>query len=159
MTPHVLWDDAAKKLKLWYSGGGQCEPDAIGYAQSQDGINWTRIPDPIFVPDRMKGWEACKVTACQIIRRESDYLMFYIGFENIDKAAIGMAKSGDGLTGWQRFEQNPIVSPSPGQWDASACYKPFALRHGNKWLLWYNGRRGNVEQIGLVIFTSSDLGF
>jgi predicted GH43/DUF377 family glycosyl hydrolase len=159
MTPHVLWDDGEQKFKMWYSGGEQYEPDAIGYAESQDGIHWARQPKPVFVPDRTKSWEGCKVTAPQVLQRKSDYLLFYIGFENVYKAAIGMAKSTDGFSNWQRFEQNPIISPSHGKWDASGCYKPFALRHGNKWLLWYNGRNGNVEQIGLAIFTASDLGF
>ena len=29
-------------------------------------------------------------------------------------------------------------------------YKPFALFEGPRWRLWYNGRRGNVEQIGAL---------
>ena len=40
-----------------------------------------------------------------------------------------------------------------------ACYKPFAIFDGKKWLLWYNGRHGAPEQIGLVIHDGEDLGF
>jgi hypothetical protein len=37
-----------------------------------------------------------------------------------------------------------------------------APRHaddGRRWQLWYNGRRGVVEQIGLALHDGEDLGF
>ena len=34
MCPHVLWDEQAKLYRMWYSGGEQEEPNAIGYATS-----------------------------------------------------------------------------------------------------------------------------
>jgi hypothetical protein len=40
-----------------------------------------------------------------------------------------------------------------------AVYKPFALLEQNRWPLWYNGRHGSVEQIGLAIHEGLDLGF
>ena len=47
----------------------------------------------------------------------------------------------------------------PGKWDADSCYKPFALFDGKRWLLWYNGRKGDVEQIGVAMHDGEDLGF
>jgi hypothetical protein len=35
----------------------------------------------------------------------------------------------------------------------------FALFEGQKWLLWYNGRHGGLEQIGVVFHEGLDLGF
>ncbi|HKM52332.1 MAG TPA: hypothetical protein VJY33_02920 [Isosphaeraceae bacterium] len=32
MCPHVLWDEQAKLYRMWYSGGEQYEPNAIGFA-------------------------------------------------------------------------------------------------------------------------------
>jgi len=37
-----------------------------------------------------------------------------------------------------------------------ACYKPYAIFDGQKWLLWYNGRHGGLEQIGLVLHPGED---
>ena len=34
MCPDVLWDGEQKQFRMWYSGGDQYEPDAIGYATS-----------------------------------------------------------------------------------------------------------------------------
>ena len=45
------------------------------------------------------------------------------------------------------------------KWDQDACYKPYAIFDGTKWLLWYNGRHGELEQIGLVTHEGEDLGF
>lgn len=162
MCPDVQWDENAKSFKMYYSGGEQYEPNAIGYATSPDGFNWTRYnANPIFAADPNKTWEQHKVTACQVFQRGDWFYMFYIGFENEHLARIGVARSKDGITNWERMSGNPIVSPDPGAWDASACYKPFAIYDKEKdmWRLWYNGRNGNVEQIGLVTHQGEDLGF
>ena len=67
----------------------------------------------------------------------------------------------DGVSGWESHPANPIISPGRNQWDHDACYKPFAIFDEDKsrWLLWYNGRRGRTEQIGLAIHPGGDLGF
>jgi len=161
MCPHVLWDDEVKLYKMWYSGGEQHEPDAIGYATSADGLTWKKHPQPVFAPSKEFLWESHKVTACQVIRHEGWYLMFYIGFPDDHHAQIGLARSRDGVSDWQRHPANPIIKPgvSPSDWDSDAVYKPCAVYEGDRWLLWYNGRRGQVEQIGLAIHHGEDLGF
>jgi predicted GH43/DUF377 family glycosyl hydrolase/lysophospholipase L1-like esterase len=160
MCPHVNWDEKERIFKMWYSGGEQYEPNAIGYATSKDGLTWKKYSaNPIFSADPANEWEKHKVTACQVIKRDNDYLMFYIGFRTEDIAQIGMAKSPDGITGWTRYSANPTIAPTPGSWDASACYKPFAIKEQNRWLLWYNGRNGDLETIGLAIYNSPDLDF
>jgi len=80
-------------------------------------------------------------------------------FRDIDHAQIGCARSRDGITRWQRLPANPIIRPGQGAWDADACYKPFAIYDPRRhlWMLWYNGRRGSVEQIGLATHEGDDL--
>ena len=99
------------------------------------------------------------MTACHVLRHGAWYYMFYIGFRDIDHAQIGLARSSNGVTDWQRHDANPIISPGINQWDHDACYKPYAIFDGQRWLLWYNGRRASVEQIGLAIHNAEDLGF
>lgn len=160
MCPHVIRDDRAGTYRMWYSGGEQYEPNAIGYATSGDGLTWEKHRDnPVFRPDPGSAWEKDRVTACQVVRRDDGYLMFYIGFRDRDHAQIGLARSQDGITGWGRHPANPVIRPGVGNWDADAVYKPFAVLDGGRWLLWYNGRRGGVEQIGLAIHEGADLGF
>ncbi|MFC1714550.1 family 43 glycosylhydrolase [Candidatus Poribacteria bacterium] len=159
MCPHVIWDEKVQLYRMWYSGGEQYEPDAIGYATSADGLDWTKLPEPIFSADPEKIWEQHKVTACQVIQHGDWHYIFYIGFRNIDHAQIGVARSRDGISNWERHPDNPIIQTEENQWDHDACYKPFVVFDNGRWLLWYNGRRGGLEQIGLAIHNGEDLGF
>jgi predicted GH43/DUF377 family glycosyl hydrolase len=160
MCPHVIWDEPAGLYRMWYSAGEQYEPNAIGHATSPDGLTWTKHADnPVFRPDPQCPWEKHKVTACQVLRQGDWHVMFYIGFRDEDHAQIGIARSKDGLSGWQRHPANPILRPGRDKWDHDACYKPFAILGGGRWLLWYNGRRGGAEQIGLAMHEGEDLGF
>lgn len=162
MCPHVLWDDQAKLFRMWYSAGEQYEPNALGLATSPDGVHWTKDRrNPIFTADPNLTWERHKVTAAQVVPKDGWFYLFYIGFENENLARIGIARSRDGATGWERLDANPIISPTPDAWDSDACYKPFALFDSseNRWRLWYNGRKEAVEQIGLATHDGEDLGF
>ncbi len=161
MAPNVLYDADQRLYRMWYSGGEQFEPDAIGYATSSDGLHWVRRPAPIFVPDPSHAWEQAKVTAAQVFRHGDWYYMAYIGFSDRDHARIGLARSRDGISGWQRLPANPIIGPGVGAaaWDCDAVYKPYMLWDGTTWLLWYNGRCGGVEQIGVALHPGEDLGF
>lgn len=86
-------------------------------------------------------------------------MMLSIDFRDEQHAQIGLARSKDGITGLERHAANPIIRPGNGRWDHDAVYKPFAVFDGRRWLLWYNGRQGGVEQIGVAIHEGEDLGF
>jgi predicted GH43/DUF377 family glycosyl hydrolase len=160
MCPHVLYEGKDKLYRMWYSAGEQYEPNAVGYASSPDGQTWARHDrNPIFRPDPESMWERDRVTGCQVLKQGNWYVMFYIGFSDQHTAQIGLARSKDGITDWRRHTANPIIRPGAAQWDADACYKPFAVYDGKRWLLWYNGRRGDVEQIGVAMHEGEDLGF
>lgn len=140
--------------------GEQYEPDAIGYATSPDGLTWARHEgNPVIKPDPGIPWEQHKLTGVQIVRQGDWHLMFYIGFRDEHHAQIGVARSRDGITNWQKHPANPIICPGKDRWDADACYKPYAIFDGARWLLWYNGRNGKVEQIGVAMHEGEDLGF
>ena len=158
MNPHVFWDGEEQLYKMWYSGGEQYEPNAIGHATSEDGICWTKHKNnPVFSASPTNRWENHKVAGCHVVKVENWYIMFYIGYFDEDYAQIGMARSLDGVTNWERYPMNPIIAPSPGGFDGEACYKPYPLYDGEKWLLWYNGRIGDSEQIGVAIRQGLDL--
>ena len=160
MCPYVIWDEEAKLFQMWYSGGEQSEPNAIGYASSPDGLVWTKHPvNPIFKADPQSPWEQHRVAACQVVRHGDSYLMFYIGYSDPQRAQIGLARSRSGRRGWERHPANPIIRPAAGRWDSDACHNPFAIFDGHKWRLWYIGRSGKDEQIGLAFHEDEDLEF
>ena len=151
MCPSVLWDDKGQCFRMWYSAGEQYEPTAIGYAESADGKNWEKYAgNPIFFADPHSEWEQHKAAGCQVFIKDEYYYMFYIGYHNEDYAQIGMARSKGGITDWERSALNPIIAPEETGFDCEACYKPFTIFRDGKWMLWYNGRHGILEQIGLV---------
>lgn len=151
MCPHVMYEEDSKTYKMWYSGGGNHEPDAIGYAESVDGKVWKKAVEN---PDMEKGsapWEREKTAGCHVLKWNGYYYMFYIGFIHVDRAAIGLARSRDGITGWERYPRNPIIAPDAGGFDEKAVYKPYVLRVGNRWMMWYNGAKYLPEGDDLVI--------
>ncbi len=160
MCPHVLWDEKEQIFKMWYSGGEQYEPTAIGYAASKDGVCWEKYDqNPIFQADPKNSWEQHKAAGCQVMKWKNGYLMLYIGYHNEDYAQIGMAFSENGITDWKRSSLNPIIAPDPEGFDGEACYKPYAIYRDGKWMLWYNGRKGSLEQIGLVTYEGEQFPF
>jgi len=160
MCPHVIYQEQEKVYRMWYSGGEQREPNAIGYATSSDGRVWKKHEaNPILLADPQSEWEKNRVTGCQVVQHGEWYYMFYIGFADPYTAQIGLARSRDGIGGWRRHPANPIIARTKGQWDADACYKPFAIFEGGRWVLWYNGRKRDLEQIGMAAHEGEDLGF
>lgn len=158
MNPCVRYE--AGRYRMWYSAGETYEPNVIAYAESSDGIHWQkRKANPIFVCDRHHPFEQNRIGGCCVVKTHDAYVLFYIGYEDIDTARICAAKSHDGVVGWTRTPLNPLLEPDANGWDGDACYKPAALWNetAQKWMLWYNGRRGNAERIGLATCDRFDL--
>ena len=158
MNPYVRWDEARGCWRMWYASGETYEPNVLCYAESKDGFKWEKSPlNPIFV--KGKGWEKDRVGGCEVHPLpDGRWIMFYIGYSDIHTARIGAAVSPDGIRGWKRLRANPLVEPTPGEWDSAACYKPSVVREKDRWLLWYNGRTDTREYIGLVEHKGLDLG-
>lgn len=159
MNPCVLYENGV--YKMWYSAGETYEPNVIAYAESTDGIHFKKHKaNPIFVCDKKEYYEKDRIGGCCVIRtNDMGYIMFYIGYEDINTARICVAQSNNGITGWKKSPLNPLISPDKGAWDEDACYKPAAYWDDaeNKWKVWYNGRRGEEEYIGLATFNKRNL--
>lgn len=161
MNPHVIYDGEQKIFKMWYSAGETYEPDVICYASSQDGINWIKCKyNPIFIPNsNIFSLDSYKIGGCYIHKiSNKKYLMFYIGYSDINTARIFIAQSENGINNWKRGNV-PIIKPTIKEFDSEACYKPTALYDykNNKWMVWYNGRTKDREFIGIATFNKFQL--
>ena len=165
MCPHVIYDETVCKFKMWYSGGNNHEPIAIGYAESCDGVIWEKYSaNPILKPDPGYLWEQHKVCAGHVVKQDGWYYIFYIGHMHEERAQVGMARSKNGITDWEKHPENPIIAPDAGTWDGLSVYKPYVLWDGEKWIMWYNGACYNediwcIEQIGVAYLRQKDFGF
>ena len=142
MNPCVLYENGV--YRMWYSAGETYEPNVLCYAESTDGIRWKKSPlNPVLEKNELKEYEQNRIGGCQVIRHPAlGYLIFYIGYRDINTACICAVCSDDGVTGFRRCRLNPLISPTEGEWDADSCYKPTALYDSGKdvWSVWYNGR-------------------
>ena len=160
MNPYVRWDAARGVWRMWYAGGEQYEPNVLGYAESKDGLAWEKRSEPILVHGDPLAWDRDRIGACEVHPLpDGTWVMFYIGYSDIHTARIGCAFSKDGVTGWRRSAANPIVQPEVGKWNSSACYKPSVVRDAahNRWMLYYNGRNGAPEYVGMSVHEGLDL--
>ena len=148
MNPFVLYENG--KFRMWYAAGETYEPNVICYAESDDGVHFVKHADnPIFTCAPENPYEQNRIGACDILKDEDGYLMFYIGYRDIHTACICAARSKDGITNWVRVPQNPILLATPDSWDEDSCYKPTVVRdEDGTYRLWYNGRAGEKEYIG-----------
>ena len=83
-------------------------------------------------------------------------------YSHEERAQVGLARSRDGKTNWEKHPENPLICPTEGSWDSVAVYKPFVLKVGKSWMMWYNGAAYEepiwvFEQIGLATLDETTL--
>lgn len=124
------WDDAqvyapqvvagSGGYEMWYTAEDWATSEPrIGYAWSDDGLNWTRSPDNPVLTGTTDTWEEGEV-ACPAVIREgtTDYKTWYRGGASGGQA-FGQATSSDGLA-WAKYGGNPVLSGGrPTQWGRS----------------------------------------
>ena len=159
MNPCVIFEDGI--YKMWYAAGETFEPNVLAYAESDDGIHWKKYgTDPIFTRKKENEYEQDRVGGCQVLHTDDmGYVMFYIGYSDIHHANICVSRSFDGISNWERSPLNPIVVSTPDGWDADSCYKPSVIwdHQSDRWMLWYNGRNGDDERIGMALKSGKEL--
>ena len=87
----VLIDDGL--YHIWYKGLlGDIE--RIGYAVSQDGINWIPWPtNPVLTPGSPGSWDDHKIRPMLVYRDGSRYRMWYWGYDNLTAGHVGYART------------------------------------------------------------------
>jgi beta-1,2-mannobiose phosphorylase / 1,2-beta-oligomannan phosphorylase len=99
------------------------------------------------------------VTACQLVKQGDWY-------SDVLHRFCGQGPCPDRARPVERWHHRLAASPGQpyhpagqGPVGCGRVYKPTRFFDGTRWLLWYNGRRGGVEQIGVAIHEGEDLGF
>jgi hypothetical protein len=136
--------------RMWYAANGQWPVNGrrLFYAESEDGITWTKHGTPIF-QFSSEGWDRW-VDQPMVIRDGSTYHMWYAGGPENLKASIGYAVSTDGLT-WTRYENNPVVEAI-----GMFVFSPSVIFDGSTFRMWYSYWDGEIDWVGLTTSGSID---
>lgn len=137
------------RWRMWYTTGTEWvringKPEIryhIKYAESDDGIDWTR-PGISCIPP------ASEVEATArpcVLRLGGRYRMWYsrrdiVAFRTQDAHGYrgGYAESDDGLQ-WERQDAAFGLEPAASGWDSGSIAYPYCLRIGPRLLMFYNG--------------------
>lgn len=67
------------KYIMWYSIRSRTEPYQMGYAESHDGLHWTRLDRQVGLTRSESGWDSEMVCYPSVVTSEGRQLMFYNG--------------------------------------------------------------------------------
>lgn len=138
-----VWKNWYLSCTEWREVDERMEPRYhIKYAESKDGINWTR--EGKIAIDYKSDNEAGIVKA-SVVRLGDEYRMWYSyrdfnEYRTNTKSSykIGYATSADGLD-WCRRDDEVGISLSRSGWDSMMMAYPHVIKEGNKLVMLYNG--------------------
>lgn len=142
-----MWFDAQNGSNVWYG---------IGYATSDDGLNWTKNEsNPVITMGDSGAWDDSFIHHPVVLKIGDTYYMYYAGDDGIVKYKIGLASSTNRIN-WTKEETNPLInnSDNSGDFDYMHVRPSKPIIHDNLWHMWYWGYNGSISKIGLA--TSSD---
>lgn len=153
-NPTVIKKDG--KFVLLYRAQDRKGTSSIGYASSDDGIHFTRRPEPVMVPEAPyeKGGG---VEDPRLQQFGDTYYLTYTGYNNVDGAApdkkdaqLCLATSTD-LIHWER---RGVILPSfKGKWNVkwtkSGAIVPKKI-NGKYWMYYLADAKGQDTQMGVA---------
>lgn len=91
--------------------------DAIGHLVSDDGINWTPLPDAVRTGDPGE-FDSDQIWTMGVFQKDDTWFMLYTA--NLEQGCIqvtGLATSKD-LIRWTKYAHNPVARPDPRWYEA-----------------------------------------
>jgi predicted GH43/DUF377 family glycosyl hydrolase len=141
--PRVL--KTGNHYKMWYSALGSRRQIAL--ATSEDGIHWTKSPNPVLSIGESGDFDSQHVTYGMVLIYQDQYWMWYSG-HNGRVWQIGLATSPDGIH-WTKYAGNPVLTVGEsGEWDESGVIAPAVNFDGHSFKMWYNGNGYPFIQAG-----------
>ena len=146
LDPYVV-RVAENRFHLYYCAGGQITKNGkrfwefkIHTATSDDGIAWSKQPDPALPLGQPGGWDAQSHAGPCVLKLGDGFHLWYLGSgEYNGKTAwrIGHATSPDGLK-WTKSGDIPVLDVGkPGAWDGGTFMSFNVVFRDGKLLFWY----------------------
>lgn len=139
--PAGSWDDSWVRphtvileggtYRMWYEGWNGFLQH-IGYAESTDGVTWTKRPSPVLEVGRAPGaWDSVETGTPYVVFDGTTYHMWYYGWDGSGDWAIGYAFSDDGIS-WTKHASNPVLSSQSGVFGSPVSFD------GTTFHMWWN---------------------
>lgn len=150
-NPAVLLRDG--KIIMLYRAQDMHGTSRLGYAESTDGIHFTRRPEPVLSPETDYEKNG-GVEDPRLVQFGDTYYLTYTGYNKKD-AQLCLATSTD-LIHWER--KGIILPAYQGKWNVrwtkSGAIIPEKI-NGKYWMYFLGTTRDNLDQVGLA--SSEDL--
>jgi len=142
------------KYMMWYVGLANSMAHTL-YAESQDGINWSRpISSPVLSPGIAGTWDSWAVAPGPVIKDGETYRMYYLGYSNPnDQFHIGLATSSDGKV-WHKYPTPVLVGSS--NWERQISPHSI-LKIDSVYYLYYIGRSQTTQDRIGVAFSNDGI--
>jgi|GEM_PF-2071640 len=152
-SPYVV---KGSPYRMWYVGcGGVGAPGRIGYAESIDGVTWTKYSgNPVISIGSPGAWNGDELDDIAVVHTPNGYQAWVTGW-NGGRASGGYYTSTDGRT-WNQYSGNPVLQPgTSGAWDSAGVLPAEVIKMGDTYKMWYVGQN-NAGQWAVGYATSSD---
>ena len=139
-SPTALYDGST--WHMWYGGRPSSSGTIrIGYADSPDGVTWTRVTGSYVMEPTGGQWDDNHVWNPSVVSIDTGYLMAYQGHTGTYNK-IGLAWSSDGVN-WFKSDLSPLPMGASGTWDDYHNREPSLVWDGTDLHLWYSGCSGS----------------
>lgn len=135
-----------------YYGGTDGRRQRIGLARSGNGVEWKKLPGPVFSPGPAGAWDAGGVMHPSVVHDGGRFVMAYCGWpegRSEIHARIGIAVSIDGLK-WSRLSEEPVLGfGAKGRWDEIGLLAPRLWVENGRYYMNYSGKEADTAMSSL----------
>ena len=126
----VLLEDGT--YRMWFHGRAEdYYTGQIGYAESPDGITWTKWPDPVLEPADYPGSVEASFLYPSVVFDGTTYHMWHANDAPNSYVDVHYAYSSDGIE-WTKHRDNPVHELAD-----ESIFTVSVLPEGDNWQMWY----------------------
>lgn len=114
-------------------------------ATSTNGKTWTKRSQPVLSPSSQRPWMVNGVAEPCMIKDGSTYYLFFTGgLGDNESRVIGLGRSASPWGPWD-IRPDPVLTGTPGHFDASGVLAPSVLIENGKVKMWYLVNDGDTH--------------
>lgn len=153
-----MWYIYGTKWRVFQEGAAPDRTYKIGYAKSEDGINWRKEGRQL-ISDKYNDESQALPTVWELNNKYHMFFCYRQSFDfrsNSDRGyRIGYAYSED-MANWVRDDSKAGIDVTPGNWDSDMMCYPHVFKCEDKVYMLYNGNQFGKFGFGLALLESDE---